>query len=238
MNRISDRFRAAGMVLSLLLCMTIFTGCGASAAPDTSPVKDGETLCFAFSPADYIDGYNQLCRKEREGGDMRPFSAWVGLTDEAADSPFSGWNVRRFKQDENCWSDPAVMIYPSEDGKHVRAITFDLDDHAYTEYSFVEFRRSCLRSMRLLTGISGDAADALFEALYLQAAEGKGWYPDSSGAVPRVIYCGGNVGFYPYFRNGCMLRICAVPVTDEYLSQLEANGADIYDLDLNPFGNY
>ena len=231
MIRISDKIRAAGLILSVLLCTFIFAGCGGAETPDTSPVEESEALCFALSPADYIDGYNKLGRRGEDGA-MRPFSGWVSLTEEAADSPFSGWSVRRFKKDESCWSDPAVMIYPSEDGKHVRAITFDLDDHAYTDYSFAEFRKSCLRSMRLLTGISGDKADALFEALYLQAAEGKGWYPDSSGEVPRVIYCGGNVGFYPYFRNGCMLRICAVPVTEEYLSQLEAKGADIYDLEL------
>lgn len=236
MIRISDKFRAAALILSVLLCLSAFTACGASVSLDTAAVKDGEALCFAFSPVDYIDGYNKLCRSEKDNT-MRPFSGWVSLTDEAADSPFGGWNVRRFKQDESCWSDPAVMLYPSADGKHVRAITFDLDDHAYTEYSFVEFRKSCLRSMRLLTGISGDTADALFEALYLQAAEGKGWYPDSSGIVPRVIYYDGNVGFYPYFRNGCMLRICAVPVTEEYLSQLKANGAEVYDFQLNPIGN-
>ncbi len=209
--------------MALLLCAAVLCACGKS-TPDTSAVECGGVLFFGFSPADYAEGYNSFCRSDSK---LRPVSSWTKLTDENESSPFAGWEIRRFKQDESCWNDAAVMLYPCADGSHIRAITFDFDDHAYSESSLAEFRRNSVNTICLLTGESETTAQRLFEELYIQAAEGKGWYPDSDGVVPRIIYCEGSVGFYPYFRNGGMLRICAVPVTEDYLAELVSRGAEV-----------
>lgn len=52
----------------------------------------------------------------------------------------------------------------------------------------------------------------------------------TSEPVPCALYYRGGVGIYPYFALGDYVRLCIIPVTQQYLDRFREQGTDIYEI--------
>lgn len=52
----------------------------------------------------------------------------------------------------------------------------------------------------------------------------------TSESVPCALYHKNGIGLYPYFAAGERLHLCIIPVTQEYINELEKKGVEIYEI--------
>ena len=52
----------------------------------------------------------------------------------------------------------------------------------------------------------------------------------TSESVPCALYYRGNIGVYPYFALGECVHMCIIPITQEYLDELQRKGTAIFPI--------
>lgn len=179
---------------------------------------------FSISPEDFIDSYNGYYWRNHGVRYLSPVAGWKQTKSEGC--------LYEFKEDENKWSLPTIQLYTSESDNKVQKIMLNFDDHSYTEELYNKYEEMCFYTLKVLfSEMNEERIKELYKTLnhlaYANFTEVK--YDDMK--LPYVMYYKNGIGLYPYFAAGECVHLCIVPVTQQYLDELSANGVEIHDIE-------
>lgn len=92
----------------------------------------------------------------------------------------------------------------------------------------------CFYTLRVLfPDCSSDKITELYMSLNKLAYDNV--FPNEKGynsnSTPCALYYKNGIGLYPYFAIGECVHLCIIPVTQETISDFEARGVKIYEIE-------
>ncbi len=219
---------------AVILCVIMICGCCACRENNLQPL-DVNTICvddeiaFGFTAEDFIQRFN--CVSQEYGLSLEIKSAstcWQHL--EYDSSPFCDTThiCRVYNDDPEVLTHPTVSFYVPDDGSAVYALTVDFDDHGYSRELYEIYTEQCFCVLKvIMPECSDEEISGAVDELNRIANENMFLERLSADTVPLLIYHNGRVGVFSYFAQGDYIHICIVPVTAEYLEQMETQGAEL-----------
>lgn len=193
--------------------------------------EDGVT--FTITAEEYIAAYNELYRADYGEELILPLEQWVCFSYE--NSPFSPYetNFYRFQTDVRWSAEPTISLYIPADSEFIQEITFDFDDHGYTEKARELFTRECFYGLKVLFP---EYEDSQITDVFTELFE-RGYEPYTYVSffsyldhveLPFLFYKD-HVGLFSC-SAGQTIHICVMPVTQEVLDTLAGENVEIVDL--------
>lgn len=197
---------------------------------DVMEHREGELL-FLFSIDAFIDRYNGFYQMDKNTPYLRPVGEWQRtIYDDGVQAKHETYYYQ-FTEDEKVWSLPSISVYVPSDGDYVQKITVNFDDHSYTEQTFQLYESMCYYTLKtLFPEFDHERIIELYTKLNQLAYDHLSNEKYSADIVPYALYYKDGIGVYSHFVIGGMLRICVVPVTQEYLKELETKGVLITEI--------
>ena len=190
-----------------------------------------EELVFSFSMDDFIDSYNGFYQMDKHTPYLRPASEWqCTVYDDGVQARHKTYYYQ-FAEDEKVWSLPSISVYVPPDGDYVQKITVNFDDHSYTEQTFQMYESMCYYTLKtLFPEFDHERIIELYTKLNQLAYDHLSNEKYSADIIPYALYYKDGIGVYSHFVIGGMLRLCVVPVSQEYLKELETKGVLITEI--------
>ena len=189
-------------------------------------------LLFSITTDDFITAYNALYSVDYGENFILPLEEWTCFSYD--NSPFSSYETRyyRFQSNVRWLSEPTISFYIPADSDLVQGITFDYSMHDYTERGYELFLQECTYAFRVLfpTYESGEIADLVTELREMaDTPYAHTSYLNYINTPPPFLCYKNNIGLFSCFV-GQTIHICVIPVTQELLDSLSANGIEILAL--------
>lgn len=192
--------------------------------------REGE-LVFSISIDGFIDSYNSFYRKDKNADYLLPSSKWSTDIYETAIHSNHETIYYNFTEDEKKWLLPTISVYVPSNGDYIQEITLNFDDHGYTAEMYELYEEMCFYTIKVLfPDFTDDKITELYTTLNDLAYDNFTLVKYTSESVPCALYHKDGVGLYPYFANGEWLHLCIIPVTQEYINELERKGVDIHEI--------
>lgn len=106
--------------------------------------------------------------------------------------------------------------------------------YSYTKQMYTLYEEMCFYTLRVLfPDCSSDKITELYMSLNKLAYDNV--FPNEKGynsnSTPCALYYKNGIGLYPYFAIGECVHLCIIPVTQETISDFEARGVRIYEIE-------
>ena len=195
--------------------------------------RSGE-LVFSVSIDDFIDSYNGYYWNDKNIRYLLPSTEWRSqIYDTAIHSNYET-KYYNFTEDEKIWSLPTISVYVPTNNDYIQEITLNFDDHSYTKQMYTLYEEMCFYTLRVLfPDCSSDKITELYMSLNKLAYDNV--FPNEKGynsnSTPCALYYKNGIGLYPYFAIGECVHLCIIPVTQETISDFEARGVRIYEIE-------
>lgn len=195
--------------------------------------RSGE-LVFSVSIDDFIDSYNGYYWNDKNIRYLLPSTEWRSqIYDTAIHSNYET-KYYNFTEDEKIWSLPTISVYVPTNNDYIQEITLNFDDHSYTKQMYTLYEEMCFYTLRVLfPDCSSDKITELYMSLNKLAYDNV--FPNEKGynsnSTPCALYYKNGIGLYPYFAIGECFHLCIIPVTQETISDFEARGVRIYEIE-------
>ena len=189
-------------------------------------------LVFDVSLEEFISCYNALYQKDKHSNYLLPASRWSRETYDNAIHSSHPTIYYEFSENPQKWLLPTMTVYVPTNSDVIQEITLNFDDHGYTSEMMQLFQEICFYTFKVMfADITDEKINELTQTLIDEAYEREvnEWY--SFGTIPSVLYIKDEIGVYPYFGTGQMLRLCVVPVTEKLLDLWRGRGTKIYEIE-------
>lgn len=188
-------------------------------------------LVFQTSIDDFIDSYNGYYWKDKEVRYLLPSLEWNAyLYDKAVHSAYETCYYI-FSKDEEILPFPTITVYAPSNGDFIQEITVNFDDHSYMDSLYDIYEEMCFYTLKVFfPDLPDETLINLYTTLNQLAYENVTTIKYTSESVPCALYYRGNIGVYPYFALGECVHMCIIPVTQEYLDELQRKGTAIFPI--------
>lgn len=230
--------RLIGLVLLCVILIHSLSGCfeGEAVAdikrPDFEVMENRKNeLVFAVSLEEFISCYNAFYQKDKHSDYLLPASRWCRETYDNAIHSSHPTVYYEFSEDPQKWLLPTMTVYVPTNSDVIQEITLNFDDHGYTSEMMEYFQEICFYTFKVMfADLTDESIHELPQTLIDEAYEREviEWY--SYGTIPDVLYVKDEIGVYPYFGTGQMLRLCVVPVTEKRLDLWRGRGTKIVEI--------
>lgn len=188
-------------------------------------------LVFQASIDDFIDSYNGYYWKDKEVRYLLPSLEWNAyLYDKAVHSAYETC-CYIFSKDEEILTFPTITVYAPSNGDFIQEITVNFDDHSYMDSLYDIYEEMCFYTLKVFfPDLPDETLINLYTTLNQLAYENVTTIKYTSESVPCALYYRGNIGVYPYFALGECVHMCIIPITQEYLDELQRKGTAIFPI--------
>lgn len=192
--------------------------------------RDNE-LVFQASIDDFIDSYNGYYWKDKNIRYLLPSLEWNAyLYDKAVHSDHETC-CYIFSKDEEILPFPTITVYAPSNDDFIQEITVNFDDHSYMDSLYDIYEEMCFYTLKVFfPDIPDETLVNLYTTLNQLAYENVSTIKYTSESVPCALYYRGNIGVYPYFALGDCVHMCVIPVTQEYLEELQGKGVALFPI--------
>lgn len=195
---------------------------------DLTTSKDAQGRpVFSFTLENLIESYNSLCQEDLlPSAHLWTKSANLSQREEPIGDCYSA------SPDPEVWFLPTVSVYTHSGEQALSKLSVDLDEHSDSPEKHDLFQTMSLYALALFfPDLEEDAREALYLELDRQAYENlyTGIYHDE--IIPHILYYQGDIGVFPFFALGEYERFTFLPVPQEKLDGLAAQGTRLVDLD-------
>ncbi len=226
------------ILIAAALCATIFCNkkqepaeinSGEGSVVFNAEETENSILHFSAAPYEFINAFNKAYKTDK-GTDFLPaISEWTASDYTESDGRETA--LYTFSREPDIWSLPTVSVYSFLDDDYIREISLNFDDHSYSPNLFNQYEELCYYAIKaIMPDLSGDEIKAIYQDLNQKAYDFITTTPYSLNVSPSIIYYKDSIGLYPYFAIGERMRLCIVPVTNEYLKQLKDQGAQATEI--------
>jgi len=223
---------SAAVIIFIAISCVLLTSCrGNGSAIEVDVIYCDDQPVFSFTMEELIHEYNALYRDSHHEDYLRPKGQWELFKNEI--SPFSEKESTyyRFSYDQTVLTAPTISVYCPAAAQYVSGLTVDFDDHGYSSYLYDVYKEQCYYSVRaLLPDCSSEAVRQICDELNALAFDNVQLEGLSADTIPIVLYHTDSVGVFSHFAIGDYVRLCIVPVTQEYLIRLEAQGTELHSI--------
>jgi len=198
---------------------------------DVTENRENEFV-FNISIDDFISSYNGFYWNDRKSLYLSPSTEWVWFTyDNAIHSDYET-DFYEFTEDENIWSLPAIVVYVPKNSENIQEITLNFDDHSYTESMYNLYEEICYYTLKIFfPDFENEKIIELYSTLINLAYDNMYNEPYSNNPKPCALYYKDSIGLYPYFAVGESVRICIIPITEQYINEIVSQGVEIHNID-------
>lgn len=199
---------------------------------DIEAIQDqNNELVFSFLIDDFIDSFNGYYYEEYNKSFLSPAEEWVSFTyDETPHSKFPS-RYYRFQEDVKNFNEPTISVYVPQNSRYVQEITLDFPEHGYTDWGYEIYERNCFYTLKVFfPDYDDEKIRTVYSTIYDKAYDPGCYISSEYSPSPKVLYYKDNIGIYPYYRGG-MIYIALIPVTQQYLDELEADNIEIYEIE-------
>ncbi len=199
---------------------------------NTMTHREGE-LVFSCSPKDFIDSFNSYYRKDMGSDFFKPIDEWKAVEYDTSIHYGGNTLVYTFKADENIWSLPSVSLYVPPNSDYIQEVAVEFDDHSYSSGSYSAYERLCFYALKVFFGdLPDESITGIYRELnqlaYDKFRAGDPMY--GYNPTPHALYYRGEIGVYPYFATGAKVRLCIIPVNEEFLEEYAERGVPIQEI--------
>ena len=182
---------------------------------------------FSFTLEGLIESYNSLYQNDLlPSAHLWAKSANLSPTEEPIGDCYSA------SPDPEVWFLPTISVYTHSGEQALSKLSVDLDEHSDSPEKHDLFQTMSLYALALFfPQLEETQREALYLELDRQAYEVlyTGFYHDQ--IIPHVLYYQDGIGVFPFFALGEYERFTFLPVPQESLEALAAQGTRLVDLD-------
>lgn len=218
------------LLVTLAVCLLMFSACSQETQQplNSETISYGNEILFSFTLDDFITTYNRYYNADHKQDYLRNKEQWILFNDEP--SPFSEDIGKHyiFNYSQDILTYPTISVYTPLDSDCILGITVDFDDHGYSEFEYGVYEEQCFYTLKaLFPELSNESLTEIYTDLNKLAYELFRTERLCPETIPDRMYYSGSVGVFSYFGQGSYVNLCIVPVTDEYIYELENAGTEI-----------
>ncbi len=196
--------------------------------------NQNKELVFSISIDDYINAYNSYYFKDNKTNYLLSSSKWQ--IENLNTSVSSDYATKKyyFTEDKTLLTLPTITVYTPNGQNDIQEITLNFDWHGWTSQMYNKYETMCFYTLKVFFP---ELDDEQIKKLYSKINDlgyenvftvDKQYSKDS---VPCAIFYKNNIGLYPYFAMGSWQYFCIVPITSDYIDELEQKGVKTYKIE-------